>query len=119
MDKVYITGLKVGAIIGVYDFEHDAPQPLVIDLELGTDFSQAFDSDELCDVLDYNVISKMVRSFCESSQYKLLEALAGGIIKLLFGNQSSIRNVAIRIRKPQALTGAMASVWCERCREQM
>ncbi|MDP0561029.1 MAG: dihydroneopterin aldolase [Candidatus Endonucleobacter sp. (ex Gigantidas childressi)] len=118
MDKVYIADLQVEAIIGVYDFEHNTPQPLIIDLEMDTDFSQAFDSDEISDVLDYDAISKIVRSFCESSQYKLLEALAGGIIKLLFSNQS-MRKVAIRIRKPQALTGAMASIWCERCREQM
>ena len=118
MDKVRIEDLQTEAVIGVYEFEHEAPQPLIIDLELTADFSAAFASDDLQDALDYDAISQQVRAFCQGSRYALLEALAGGIIRLLFENQS-ISKVAVRIRKPQALKGAMASVWCERTREQM
>ncbi len=118
MDKVRIEDLETQAVIGVYEFEHEAPQPLIIDLELETDFTRAFTSDNLNDALDYDAMSQRVRGFCEQSRYALLEALAGGIIRLVFENKA-ISKVAVRIRKPQALKGAMASVWCERTREQM
>lgn len=119
MDNVYIENIQVETIIGVYKFEKTTSQPIIIDLEMTTDFSLAFFSDELKDTLDYDAISQLVRAFCEESQYALLEALAGGIMNLLFKNKS-ISKISIHIRKPLALTnGALASVRCERTREQM
>ena len=104
MDKVCIQDIQTEAVIGVYEFEQEAPQPLIIDLELTTDFSAAFRSDDLNDALDYDDITQQVRAFCEDSCYALLEALAGGIIELLFDTQPiNINKVAVRIRKPKAL----------------
>ncbi|UYM14225.1 dihydroneopterin aldolase [Endozoicomonas euniceicola] len=118
MDKVRIERLETEAIIGVYEFEHEAPQPLVIDLELGTDFTNAFRSDDLNDALDYEAISNSVREFTEASRFALLEALAGGIIQRVLDN-FPVEKVGVFIRKPHALKGALATVFCERTREQM
>ena len=118
MDKVRIEAIETQAVIGVYEFEHQAAQPLILDLELSTDFSRAFVSDDLHDALDYDAITQRVRAFCEASRYQLLEALAGGIIAALL-NHYPVAKVAITIRKPKALSGALATVWCERTREQM
>lgn len=119
MDNVCIENLQTEAVIGVYAFEQQAPQPLLIDLELATDFTRAFASDHLQDALDYDAISQQVRAFCQQSRYALLEALAGGLIRLLLSEHSTIDQVTIRIRKPQALKGALASVCCRRSREQL
>lgn len=118
MDKVRIKAIETQAVIGVYEFEHLAPQPLILDLELTTDFSRAFASDDLHDALDYDAITQRVRAFCEASRYQLLEALAGGIITLLMDHYP-VDKVAITISKPNALSGALATIWCERTREQM
>ena len=118
MDKVRIEAIETQAVIGVYEFEHLAPQPLILDLELTTDFSRAFVSDDLHDALDYDAITQRVRAFCEASSYQLLEALAGGIITLLMDHYP-VDKVAITIRKPNALSGALATIWCERTRAQM
>ena len=118
MDKVRIESIKTSAIIGVYEYEHHEAQPLILDLELTTDFTPAFASDDLQDALDYDAITRRVRAFCESSRYQLLEALAGGIITLLMTHYS-LEKVALTIRKPKALENAMASVWCERTRAQV
>ena len=118
MDKVRIERLETEAVIGVYEFEHEAPQPLIIDLELETDFTNAFRSDDLNDALDYEAISNKVRAFTEASRYALLEALAGGIIQLVM-DHFPVDKVGVFIRKPQALKGALATVGCERTREQM
>lgn len=118
MDKVRIKAIETQAVIGVYEFEHLAPQPLILDLELTTDFSRAFVSDDLHDALDYDAITQRVRAFCEASRYQLLEALAGGIITLLMDHYP-VDKVAITISKPNALNGALATIWCERTREQI
>ena len=118
MDKVRIESIETHAIIGVYEYEHHEPQPLILDLELTTDFTPAFASDDLRDALDYDAITQRVRAFCESSRYQLLEALAGGIIALLIEHYP-VEKVALTIRKPKALTNALASVCCERTRAQI
>ena len=118
MDKVRVEAIETQAVIGVYEFEHQAPQPLILDLELTTDFSRAFVSDDLHDALDYDAITQRVRAFCAASRYQLLEALAGGIITLLLDHYP-VDKVAVTIRKPRALSGALATVWCERTRAQM
>jgi len=118
MDKVRVEAIETQAVIGVYEFEHQAPQPLILDLELTTDFSRAFVSDDLHDALDYDAITQRVRAFCQTSRYQLLEALAGGIITLLLDHYP-VDKVAVTIRKPNALSGALATVWCERTRAQM
>ena len=118
MDKVRIEDLQTEAVIGVYDFEHKAPQPLIIDLELETDFSRAMKTDELEDALDYDAITQAVRAFCEASRYALLEKLAGDLIAMI-QQQFNVDKVGIKIRKPEALKGAMASVWCERSRAEI
>ena len=118
LDIVKIEHIEPEAVIGAYEFEWHAPQPLNIDLELATDFNSAFASDLLSDALNYDAITQTVRAFCTESRYELLEALAGGIIRKVMDDYQVTR-VAVKIRKPQALKGALATIWCERTREQM
>ena len=118
MDIVKIEDVETEAVIGVYEFEWQAPQPLILDIELATDFTQAFASDALEHALNYDAITQTVRAFCQQSRYELLEALAGGIIRSIM-DEYPVDKVGIKIRKPQALAGALATVWCERTRAQM
>ncbi|MBD3612694.1 MAG: dihydroneopterin aldolase, partial [Hydrogenovibrio crunogenus] len=37
LDIIFIQGLKINAIIGVYDWEKQFKQPLIFDLSLSTD----------------------------------------------------------------------------------
>jgi len=118
MDTVKIENIETEAVIGVYEFEWAAPQPLIIDLELAADFDRAFASDALSDTLDYDAINQAVKLFCATTQYQLLEALAGGIIRHLM-DRFPIDQVGLKIRKPKALSNALATIWCQRTREQM
>ena len=117
-DIVRIEDIETEAVIGAYEFEWEAPQPLILDLELTTDFSNAFASDDLDDALNYDAITQTVRAYVESSRFKLLETLAGCIIREVMANYP-VDKVGIRIRKPKALKNALATIWCERTREQM
>ena len=118
MDMVRIDNLYVETIIGFYHWEHEEPQPLQIDLELGTDFSKAFVSDDLSDALDYATLSRRVKQYCQQSRFHLLEALCGGILKLVFV-EFPVQSVRLVIRKPHALRDAIPSIECYRVREQM
>ncbi len=117
-DIVKIEKIETQAIIGAYEFEWHAPQPLILDLELTTNFNKAFASDALDDALNYDAITQTVRAFCEQSRYELLETLAGGIIRKVM-DEYPVDKVGVKIRKPEALKKALATIWCERTREQM
>ncbi|MCK5894806.1 MAG: dihydroneopterin aldolase [Endozoicomonadaceae bacterium] len=118
MDMVRIDNLYVETIIGFYHWEHEEPQPLHIDLELGTNFSDAFVSDDLSDVLDYAALSRRVKQCCQQSRFHLLEALCGRILTLIF-TEFAVQSVRLEIRKPHALRNGIPSVECYRTREQM
>ncbi|WP_196221570.1 dihydroneopterin aldolase [Sansalvadorimonas verongulae] len=118
MDKVLINDLYVESVIGFYHWEHEEPQPLIIDLELGTNFTDAFTSDDLEDALNYAEIRKQVKTLCQESRFHLLERLAGEIVNHVFTN-FPITDVRLNIRKPHALRDAVAAIETYRTREQM
>ncbi len=118
VDKVIIEQLKVSALIGVYDWEREQPQSLFMDLVLYYDLSPAMGSDNLEDSLDYAAVADAVSAFCASSNYLMLEALAGGLLKHIFVT-FPVEHIRLKIRKPEALPDAVAAIECERSRAAM
>lgn len=105
MDTVFIKGLKVMSVIGCYDWERDIRQPLVIDLELKTDFSRAAESDALSDALDYAAISQRMIAACEAARFQLLEALAEHLATALLA-EFAITELRMTMTKPGAVPQA-------------
>ncbi|MCX4028018.1 dihydroneopterin aldolase [Endozoicomonas sp. SM1973] len=118
MDKVLIEQLEVSTVIGVYEWEKQQPQPLIIDLAMDIDCTAAMQSDDLTDALDYAKVAELVTQYCNKEQFQLLEKLAGELIRLIF-TEFSVAAVKIKIRKPQAIENGIAAVECFRTREQM
>ena len=76
MDTVHIRGLRTEAVIGVYDWERDIRQVLVVDLELASDNRAAAATDAIEEAVDYAAISSRVLAFIEGSECQLIETLA-------------------------------------------
>jgi 7,8-dihydroneopterin aldolase/epimerase/oxygenase len=83
MDIIYLRDLRIDTVIGVYRWEREMKQTLVIDLELGTDIRPAAKSDAIADTLNYKDIAKRVTAFVEQSRYQLVEALAEAVAELV------------------------------------
>ena len=90
MDIVFIKELCIETVIGIYDWERKIKQFVCIDLELGTDISDASNSDVINDTVDYKAVSKALKSFIGDSKFQLIEALAEESVKLIFSNLSLI-----------------------------
>ena len=105
MDKVFITGLQVDAYIGVYDWEHEQPQPLVIDLEMDWDNRKAAQSEQLVDALDYDALSKAVTHLIQSRPRVLIETVAEEVAQLVLTDFKAPR-VRVKVAKPQAVAAA-------------
>ena len=106
-DVVFVKGLKVEAVIGVYDWERAITQPLLIDIVLETDISAAAVSDDVSDALSYKEVCDDVSEWCKEIQAKLLEHLAGLIVDKLL-TKYACHKIIFRIAKPTAIAQADA-----------
>src|SRR5215207_2066026 len=105
MDIVYIRGLEVKTVIGVYDWERKIRQPVTVDLDMARDNSQAAATDDIAHVLDYKVVCDRVTAFIEASELQLLETMAEQIAALV-RKEFNVPWVRVRVGKPAAIKSA-------------
>jgi dihydroneopterin aldolase len=105
MDIVFLRGLEVETVIGVFDWEREITQKLVIDLEMAADVAAAAATDRLEDALDYKAVSKRVRSWVENHHPLLVETVAEGIARIV-RTEFSVPWVRVTVNKQGAITGA-------------
>ena len=105
MDIIYLHGLKVDCIIGVWEWERRIRQTLTIDLDMGFDISAAARSDALEDTLSYKDVAKRVAAFARASEFTLVEKLAEQIAALLL-DEFPLRWCRVRVNKFGAVRGA-------------
>lgn len=106
MDIVFVRGLELETVIGVFDWERDIKQKVIIDLEMGTDIGKAAKTDALEDTLDYKAASKAVAAYVTESAHKLVETMAEGIATLL-RREFDLPWVRVQVNKRGAITGAV------------
>ena len=106
-DVVFVKGLKVEAVIGVYEWERAITQPLLIDIALETDISAAAVSDDVDDALNYKAVCDDVSEWCKEIKAKLLEHLAGQIADKLL-TKYACHKITLSVAKPTAIAQADA-----------
>jgi dihydroneopterin aldolase len=118
MDRVFIAGLEIETVIGIYEWERNVRQPLVFDIEMEFDNRVPAASDDIVDTLDYKAVSKRVIAFVSASGFGLVETLAERCAELLLA-EFPIASLRLKLSKPGAVRGARAvGVIIERRREQ-
>ena len=105
MDKIFLTGLKVEATIGIFEWERQIRQSLCIDLEMATNIAKAATQDRIEDALDYKSIAKYIQNFVSMSEYKLIETLSHNLAEALM-QAFDIQWMRLRINKAGAVRGA-------------
>ncbi|GAF60078.1 dihydroneopterin aldolase [Psychrobacter sp. JCM 18902] len=100
-DVVFVKGLTVEAVIGVYAWERAITQPLLIDIALETDISRAAISDNVNDALNYKAVCDDVSAWCQAIKAQLLEHLAGQIADKLLAKYSC-HKITLSVAKPTA-----------------
>jgi dihydroneopterin aldolase len=106
MDKIHIEGLEVFALIGVYDWEREHQQRLIVDAELNADLSIAAQTDDVTKTLNYAEIAQVISEFAAQSQFKLIEALASHMIDWLLQAFPMLKSVRLKLSKPDILANA-------------
>ena len=107
MDKVFIEGLEIETVIGIYDWERKIRQPLVFDVEMSFDNRVPAQSDAIADTLDYKAVSKRLIAFVSASSFQLVETLAERCAEIILA-EFPVRHLCIKLSKPGAVRGAKA-----------
>lgn len=105
LDITFLHGLKIDCIIGVWDWERQTRQTIIVDLDMAADIMRAAASDDINDALDYKAVARRVTEFVEASDFQLVETLAEKIAALVL-KEFNIPWIRVRINKRGAVRGA-------------
>lgn len=105
VDIVFIRSLEVSAVIGIYAWERQIRQKLIIDLEMGTDIQRAAASDDITDTLNYKAVAKRIAAYAEASEFNLVETLAERIAGLIQA-EFAVPWLRLTLNKTGAVRGA-------------
>ena len=97
--KVFVTGLKVQAEIGVYRHEIGKRQPLVVDVELDVPSAGAA---RLADTVNYETILQTARAIAEQGHIELVETFADQLARACMADPR-VSRARVRVEKPLAL----------------
>ncbi|MDO6782531.1 dihydroneopterin aldolase [Neptunomonas phycophila] len=107
MDIVFVEGLQIETVIGIYDWEREIRQRVVLDLELGTDIKLAAQTEEIDNTLNYKAVCDRLIEFVQESEFLLVETMAEEIASLLM-REFSVSWLALKLAKPDAIPAAAA-----------
>jgi 7,8-dihydroneopterin aldolase/epimerase/oxygenase len=102
MDKIFIHALKTETIVGIFDWERQVKQTVVMDIEFSADIRKAATSDSIDDTLNYKGVAKRVLAFVDESSFHLVETLAERVAMLIL-EEFGVSWVSITVSKPGAI----------------
>ncbi|WP_394223741.1 dihydroneopterin aldolase [Alteromonas gracilis] len=117
MGKIYITGLEVDTLIGVYDWERVQTTQLLLDITLDVDLRAAMQSDDVADTVDYAKVAECIVEVGKVSTFELLEAFGSRVMDVVLEN-FAVASITVKIVKPNILPNAK-TVAVEMSKEQV
>jgi len=105
MDRVFIEDLEVETVVGVYDWEREIRQKVVLNLEMAADVARAAQTDSIDDTLNYKAVAKRLSAFIGASEFYLVETLAERCADIVL-EEFDVPWLKLRLDKPGAVTGS-------------
>ncbi len=89
MDKIFLSGLRIEAMIGIYPDERNSSRPVEIDLEIGLPGERVFKSGDVADTVDYATVTERIRDELGRVRYGLLEEMSQAIANIVLNEFGS------------------------------
>lgn len=102
MDCINLTGIRCYGYIGYLPEEKVLGQWFEVDLKLWLDLSKAAETDAIEDTLDYRTVINSVQNLVKTSQFDLLERLAGVIANTILQQYDIVKQIQVNVIKPNA-----------------
>ncbi|MBJ6763598.1 dihydroneopterin aldolase [Myxococcaceae bacterium JPH2] len=109
LDVIEVRGLTVDCIVGIYNRERVAPQPLRLDVALFLDTRSAAVGGKLASTVHYGRLLGELRFLLEACRFELLESAGEAICRYILAPptqdapRAQVQAVTVRITKPEAL----------------
>ena len=116
MAVIKIKNLRLRTIIGIFDYEREHKQDIIINMKILFDDKKAASTDDINDTVDYKKMTKKIIAEVEMSEFFLLEKLASFILDIIMEDQK-VLGAKIKVDKPHALRYA-DSVAIEKSRKR-
>ena len=105
MDTVFIHGLRVEAIVGIYEWERNIKQAIEITIEMAYDIVPAAQQDDIHLTLNYKSVSERITELVVEGRFLLLETMAEAIAQTIM-REFDVCWLRLDVSKPDALTSA-------------
>ena len=105
MDIVFLRGLRIETVIGIYDWEMEVRQPVILDLEMSAEVAKAAASDRIEDALNYKAVSKRLKQFVGEGRFELVETLAERCVEII-RSEFGVAWVRLSVNKIGAVSDA-------------
>ncbi|MFM2343843.1 MAG: Dihydroneopterin aldolase [Pseudomonadota bacterium] len=103
--RIFLYDYDLSITIGVFDYEQNAPQPVIINIEIFVPLkASSSKQDNINDVLDYNIIIQAIEENAKQN-YQLQETLCDKILDTLLLHKD-VHAVGIAMYKPNAYANA-------------
>ncbi len=126
LDIIELRGLTVDCIVGVFNRERIAAQPLRLDVALFLDTRAAAAGGRLAHTVNYGRLAGELRFLLEACRFELLEAAVETVCRYVLAPptddvpRAQVQAATVRVTKPLALGGlAMPSLQVHRTAEEM
>tara|TARA_B100000427_G_C15488744_1_gene586549 strand:- start:1326 stop:1739 length:414 start_codon:yes stop_codon:yes gene_type:complete len=103
LGEIIIDELQVTTIIGCMDSERTTKQPLTISVAIQYNMQDAAKTDTIEKALNYAQLSEDIKTYVETSQHYILEALAQKIFEIIFNYPQALK-ASLFIYKPNAIS---------------
>jgi len=97
-----IENLRLRTIIGIYDWEKENKQDVIINIAIEFDGSNAGESDKIEDTIDYKSVTKEIINYVENGKFNLIEKLVTDIGKIVMKDKRILMSTTT-VDKPGAL----------------
>jgi 7,8-dihydroneopterin aldolase/epimerase/oxygenase len=104
MDIIYLNDLRIDTVIGIFDWERQTKQTVILDIQMAADIRKAASSDAIEDTLNYKAVAKRLMAFVGESEFQLVETLAERICDILL-KEFDIPWCRLQLNKQGALRG--------------
>lgn len=105
LDHMFLRGIEVHGRHGVFDFERQAGQRFVVDVDWWLDTGPAADSDRLDATLCYKQLHDAVVAVTAGEPWRLIETLAHQLCQTLLSRFPEMEIVTVTVHKPEAPIG--------------
>ncbi|MBD2503224.1 dihydroneopterin aldolase [Anabaena azotica] len=102
MDCIHLTGIRCYGYTGYLPEEQVLGQWFEVDVKLWLDLSAAARSDAIADTLDYRSVISLIQDIVKTSQFALIERLAGAIADAIIQQCHQVTQLQVIVTKPAA-----------------